>query len=84
MNEFVHHMVEFFTFEVFQWAIIILIEQVLNPKHFASIQINDVKFFPSSVQKTFLFINTLISCDESLSTPFTTRRSWFPRCMATL
>jgi hypothetical protein len=46
MNEFVHHMVEFFIFEVFQWNIIILIEQVLNPKHFANTQNNDFKFFP--------------------------------------
>jgi hypothetical protein len=49
MNEFVHHMVEFFIFEVFHCGIIIFIEQVLNPKHFASTQNNDVKFFPSSV-----------------------------------
>jgi len=73
MNKFVHHMVEFFTFEVFHWGIIILIEQVLNPKHFVNTQNNDVKFFPSCVQKTLFWINTLISCNESLSTPFVTR-----------
>jgi hypothetical protein len=43
MNKFVHHMVKFFTFEVFHWDTIILIEQVLNPRHFVSTQNNDVK-----------------------------------------
>jgi len=58
-KEFVHHMVNFLTFQTFHQSIIVFIEQVFSQKHFSRSK-NNGKKFPTNVQKTLPWISVMI------------------------